>query len=177
MASSDKDTEIKFFDDVVDKGSQYASWYMDRQHEELEERIRSKEVAMDNGYIGQAEMPDFKQLLREDKEKLDRIDASRPKLTGSQQDRLSRMAEEAGDAISRSMFSYDDMQRGLADPYEEMKRANEPCVKIPVELARAAKVRLDSRGMCSRNEAARAWQHARRYLGEGTNTEYLRKRS
>lgn len=168
--------EIRFFGEIDlnqygKVGADYPSWYFPRQIESLKEDLGRMQRELDGGTVLPQNIPNLKLLINKTKEKLDKIESSKPKLTGKQIDRLSKWRREIESVISESQFTYDEMHRGTADPHEEARRMTEGIIKIDPEIARAANLKPNRNGKYSRNEAVRAWQLSGRALQEATHWE------
>ncbi len=165
----------KSFYGDIDKGSQMPGWYFDEHQRQLSETIAQKESALANDFVPAGEKGEFKEGLARDKERLHKIEESKPKFTGKEKDDLAAMIKTAGDTISDSMFKRSDMEKGIADAHDEVKRQLDACVKIDPKLAEMAGVKLDSKGYCSRNDATKAWKLGAKILDENSNVEVLRR--
>lgn len=165
----------KSFYGEVDKGSQMPGWYFDEHQRHLEETIAQKETALEKDYVPAGEKGEFKEGLARDKERLHKIQESKPKFTEKEKDELAAMIKATGGVISESMFSRSDMEKGTANAHDEVKRQLDPCVKIDPKLAAMAGITLDKKGYCSRNDATKAWKLGTKILEENPNVEVLRK--
>ncbi len=185
MAESEvaENSNIKFFGevDLNSKGkvvSTYPSWYFSHLKDNLKEEIRMDQYKIDNDLIPRSEVAIHKQRLVDKEAKLRSLEQAIPKISGKDKDRIAKVRAELGEKISEAMFSYDQMQRGLANPHEEMRRMTEPCVKLQgevAEMARAMNIRVGKGGVVSRTQAEKVWKIASRVLGENSNTESLRR--
>jgi hypothetical protein len=169
--------EIVFFGEVDrhPKGgysSEYPAWYFPRQLTEMKEELRAKENALEYG--DNARKQELRVQVAEIKQRIHDIETSKPKLSAKQKDDLAGKTRELGDAISTSMFTRTDMQKGLADSHEEVRRMTEPCIKVDPELAKACGVPL-VKGQATRDGAVKIWKIGRRFLDEPSNVEALRK--
>lgn len=168
--------DIKFFGEVDLNqygkiGSDYPAWYYPRQIETLKEDLGRMERDLASGTVLPQNVPNLKLLINQTKGKLDKIEASRPKLDGRVIDKLAKWRKEIGPEIAATMFSYDDMHRGIADVHEEARRMTEGIIKIDPEIARACNLRPDKTGKYSRDEVIRAWKITGRALQEHTHWE------
>lgn len=173
------DNKLEFFG-KIDRdrdgniGSTLPAWYFDSQVDTMKETIQRRESALERGDIPADYVYQTREDLKRDKERLDSIESSRPKLDDKHSDMLDKAYKELSSDIKDSMFTRDDMQRGFADAHEEARRMTKPCIKIDPELAR--KCGVDARdGMVSRNDATKIFKIVGKALGEETNVERLRK--
>ena len=173
--------EIEFFGpiDRNDKGrivSEYPAYYNEAHVDSLKESVDQKERALESGLIPQDARPQYLASQRMDKEKLEKIMESKPKLSDVQKDSLARTHKQLGEKIRESMFTYTEMTKGTADAHEEAHRMEDPVIPITKDEARlAAACGIPvSGGKISRNQASRIWKIAGNNLGENTNVEILR---
>lgn len=168
--------DIKFFGEIDLNqygkiGSDYPSWYFPRQVESLKDDLARMEKDLASGTVLPQNVPNLKLLIGKTKEKVDKIEASRPKLQGRMVDKLAKWRREIEPLIQNSQFSYDDMHRGIADAHEEARRMTDGIIAVDPEIARACNLRPDKNGKYSRNETVRAWKIAGRALQEATHWE------
>ncbi len=151
------------------------------QLDDLREGIASKERAIARGDIDPASLPQMKQDIEKETERLEQILDSKPIISDKEKDELKKVHKSLGMLIGDSMFSRDDMRNGRADAHEEDRRNRQPCIKISGEMAELCinngiKPTETKNGIeLSRNDASRLWKMAGHTIGEPTNTEYLRK--
>lgn len=166
--------------DLNDKGnikSTYPAWYFDHLMDDLRNDISRIETNLKFDRIPRDQVFDTQSNLSKKKEKLKSLENSMPNLKGKQKDQFAKIREELGEKISGSMFTRDEMRKGLADAREEMKRATEPCIEVrgdSVNFARACNVKI-IKGKVSRDGAAKMWKIASKALEEPTNVERLRR--
>jgi len=166
--------------DLDDKGkvrSTYPSWYFGHMTENLKQDVQHMEYQIDNDLLPRSEVAITKDRLATKKKQLRELEGAAPNIIGKDRDRVAKIRDDLGTVISESMFSRDQMRKGLADAATEMKRKTEPCIKLPAEVrqfAEACNVKL-TKGMATRDGAAKAWKIASRLLGEGSNIEVLRR--
>jgi len=174
----------KIFGDVdkTEKGkikSQYPAWYYDQQIEDMKESIRQREYQLDNDLVMQTEKGIQRERLRQEKERLDQIEASRPKLSPTETEEFAKIRKEMGTEIRDQMFTRSEMDRGLADAHEEARRMTEPIIKIKNEkeakLAEECGVKVSKDGKVSRKDAEKMWKIVSKSLGEMSNVEGLRR--
>jgi len=171
-------SEIEFFGKVDrdSKGkiiSQTPAWAMHTHIDELKEGIASKRRSIDRGLIDDAQVPYLKNEILREEGKLRSIEESRPKLTAKDTDSIHKSYEGLGSAIKETLFSRDEMMKGLADAGEEARRMVNPIIKVDPKLAESCGVKT-YRGKVSRNGASKMFQILGKTLGEPTNIEYLR---
>ena len=180
----EREEKYKVFGDVDrdEKGkisSQYPSWYHSTQIDELEESVRRKEYQLSNDLVPASEKNITRERLSQEKDRLNKIKASKPKISGMEEDEIKNMSNELGDKIKESMFTRSDMDKGLADAHEEARRMSEPCIEIKsenqAEFAKSCGIKIPSNGKISRNQAEKMWKIQKRILGDISNTEILRK--
>lgn len=175
---SDKDLE---FFGKVDRdrdgniGSTLPAWYFDAQVDTMKEGIQRREAALERGDIPSDYVYQTREDLKRDRERLDGIESSRPRLNEVQTSTLGKTYKELSSDIRDSMFTRDDVQRGFADAHEEARRMVKPCIKVDPELARKCGVTNIVNGMVSRNDATKILKITGKALGEETNVERLRK--
>jgi hypothetical protein len=184
--SSDK---ITFFSeiDMDNKGkinTTFPSWYFDKVVEDKEESIRKMEYALKNNHVPPDRIYQYRENLTKEKEHLDKILEAKPNIK-KHQDRIASAVGKndkefgtLGAKISDSMFSRDQMMKGLADAHTEADRMVKPCIHLApeeVSIAKAANVRLTQGNKVSRNDAEVIWKLGRKAIGESTDTEILRR--
>ena len=168
--------DIKFFGEIDlnqygKVGADYPAWYYPRKIESLKEDLGRMERELNSGAVLPQNVPNLKLIIKQTKDKVNKIEASRPKLTGKQIDRLVKWRRELEPLIQDSQFTYDDMQRGIADAHEEARRMKEGIIKVNPELARICNLRPYVNGQYSRDEAIKASKLSGRALQEATHWE------
>lgn len=170
---------ITFFGKVDKKGdkvtSEYPSWMLDVHIDELRESVAQRERALERGDVAPSELGYIREALKKEKARLTEIEASKPSLSPDQTDKIAKEYDKLSKEIKDSLFSYDEMHKGLANPHEEARRMVNPCIKVDPEVARACGVTPNEKGLVSRNDAAKVFKITGKYLGENTNIEALRK--
>lgn len=171
--------KIVFFGEVdLNKDGKITSdmpaWYMRAHIEELEQNIVRKESMLKRGGFEQDQIPVIKAEIEADRDKLKKIENSRPKLAGKNKDRVVRAYESLGKQIGESMPTRKETKDGLVSPYDEMKRLKEKHIKISPELAAACGCK-PVQGKITGDEANKCYQIMGRALGENTNVERLRR--
>ena len=182
MAEKEKESQIKFFGsiDQTEKGqikSTYPSWYFDVLKDNLKEGIAEKQRWLDNDLVPKDEIAVVKDQLAADKAKLREMNDTKPKWSGVQKDKMSKTRTDLGQKIKDAMFTRSDMMKGLADAHEEARRMSEPVIELDpemTEIAQACNVRMEGKAV-SRTGAEKIWKILGKALGEGTNTETLRR--
>lgn len=175
--------EISFFGAVDRKDhttsgavtSEYPAWYHKTQIADMEESIRLKESALEQGRIPLEEIPNTRQQIEREKNRMALINDSVPKLNSKQADELGKLYKEIGKEISDRMFTREDMEKGTADPHKEVERILTPSIKVDPDIARACNVPCDKNGLITREGAVKIWKLTGQYLGERTNPEFLRR--
>ena len=150
------------------------SWYFDTKIDTMKENIQRKESALERGDVPSDYVYQTREDLKRDKERLDSIESSRPRPNDVQSDYLGKNYKDMKSAISESMFTREDMQRGFADAHEEARRMVKPCIKVDPELARKCGIST-SDGMVSRNDASKILKIVGKSIGEETNIERFRR--
>lgn len=171
-------TEVQFFGavDRNDKGkivSQVPAWAMDAHIDELKEGIASKKRAIERGQIDADQVPRTKAEIHREETRLKDIINSKPKITAKTKDELAKAYTDLGVQIKESMFSRDEMMKGLASAGEEARRMITPIIKVDPKLAEACGVKT-YRGKVSRNGASQIFKIVGKTIGDVTNVEYLR---
>ncbi len=156
--------------------SDWPAWYFDVHVDDMKAEIEDQQRSLDMGLIHPTEVEITKRRIKEKKARMDEITSSKPKLKPIQKDRLHVLTEEWGEKIKDAMFTRDEMMMGLASVHEEAKRMTEPVFKVDPKIAAAMGVTVKG-GKVSRDELARMWKIGRKYLGEPTNVEVLRRSS
>jgi hypothetical protein len=157
--------------------SEYPMWYNREVIDEIQEDIRRDEYAIENGYIKESQLPQVRERLGVLKSKLGEIEASLPKLSAKQKDTMHNALNYLGEEIRNKMFTRSQMQKGLADNYEEAKRMVTPSINVTPEvheLMEACNIKAKG-GKITRDEAAKIWKISKRSLDELSDVEELRK--
>jgi predicted phage tail protein len=175
-------TEFQIFGsvDLNDKGkvqSTYPSWYFDHLKDDLQNEVDRMESQLKFDKIPRSEIAITKERLAQKRDKLLNLDNAALTLRGRQKDKVAKVYDELGVQIKETMFSRNDMKKGLADAREEMKRMTEPCIQLSgdaLKLAQACNVKM-TKGKVSRDGAAKTWKIIAKALGERSNIEGLRR--
>ena len=157
--------------------SEYPAWYNRHLVDELSEDINVTEIALREGRVQDSQLHTTKEKLSRLKSKLEDIESSVPKFDAKGIDRLAKVRKELGKDIASMMYSRSDMQKGLADSHDEARRMTAQSISLSPEaheIAKACNV-TPKDGRVSRTEAEKIWKIAGRFLGEGSNTESLRR--
>lgn len=183
MSVSTPQSEPYFFGavDKHPKGTgytgQYPSWMFDQLIDDLKESISNDERALADKVLEGEQLARTRTRLALSKERMEAIEQGRP--VNIDKDRFNKMANELGDKIKESLFSADDMKRGMVEAHEEARRMKTPCIKLSPEEAGVAHrmgIKFDhTERMVSRDQAGKMWKILRRALGEGSNIESLRR--
>jgi hypothetical protein len=173
---------LKSFFSEVDKGSQMPGWCFEEQMNQIEESIRYKRNALEKDYVPSPEKANFRESLKRDEERLEKIKSSRPKYTEKEKDEIARLRDELGETLSVAMPTRSQMEKRLVDAHDEVKRSLDPCIPISgtwVDLAQLKAVKGKGKDsgklLVSRDDATKAWQIASKVLEEGSNPELLRR--
>lgn len=175
--------EISFFGAVDRKDhsasgmitSEYPASYHKAQIADMEESTRQKESALEQGRIPLEEIPNTRQQIEREKNRMALIKDSIPKLNSKQVDELGKIYKEIGKEISDQMFTREDMEKGTADPHKEVERILTHSIKVDPDVAKACNVPYDKNGLVTREGAVKIWKLTGQYLGERTNPEFLRR--
>ena len=153
------------------------AWYFTRKEEEMKEQAAHIRYQLENDLIPYSEKNVHKERLKQLEGRLEKIKMSKPELSGKQKDEIAQYREELGKKISDSMFTYDDMHRGVADAHEEARRMTNPIIPVKADFIKSFGLKAKD-GKVSRNDAIRAWKILGRSLGpdEQTNAEVLRRK-
>lgn len=152
--------------------SSYPGWYFDNQIAELKERVAKQERALKTGRVPAESIPAAQTQLNVDREKLGKIEQSRPRLTGKERAWVAKEVAILEAKIKETMFSESEMKLGGASPHEEARRMIDPIIPVDKKVAELCGLKVIG-GKTSRNNAIRAWKILRKMLGEPTNTVYL----
>ena len=161
--------------------SQMPSWTMQVQLENMAEGIAKKERALANGTIPADDIMRTKEELKKEKERYEDIISSRPKLSETDENMLSKTYKTLGNEIKQSLFTRSDMKLGFADAHEEVRRMKDPIIGISKEIANLCEdngVRVERKSgsnYVSRDNASKLWKIIGKYLGESSNIETLRR--
>lgn len=181
-----KPDEFQFFGEVDYNrngriSSQYPAWAFRHLINELAVEISELEKQVKDYSLDAETRGKIISRLEVRKERLDKILESFPKvdkdkvhfIVGDEHEKGS-----LGEKISDSMFTNSEMQKGLADAHEEDRRMHEPIIKLDgkeIAMAKGCNVRIGRDGKVSRNDAVKIWKIGRKYLGEMSNVEVLRR--
>lgn len=156
-------------------GADTPSWACPRHIEELKESINHDERALVDGVVIASEIGNTKSRLKKNREILEGIEESRPKISGTKLDALDADYKALSESIAESLFSRSDMMKGLADPHKEAERMVKPCIKVNPDLAASCGIKVGKDNMVSRNDASRIFRTVGHYLDKETNIEALRR--
>lgn len=158
-----------------DPASPFPAWYFTNQIDELENNISSLESQIKMGMAPVESIMGMKMEISKMRDRLTQIKASKIKLTNKQKDHLAEFYGKAGRLIADSMPTETKMKKGLASAHEEVKLNTQ--YKFGVhgyeDLLKALGIKTKS-GKVTRNQLCVAWKIAGKYLGEVSNTEFLR---
>jgi DNA repair exonuclease SbcCD ATPase subunit len=158
-------------------GSEYPSWAMNQQLDDLREGIEQAERQLEDDLVPPEKIIDVRHRLKKEKERYEDIMGSKPKMGGKQIDELAKVRQEIGAVITDSMFTRTQMMTGTADAHEEASRMADPRISLNESQMRLAKSCGINpvEGKINRTQAERMWKISSRYLGEPSNTEVLRR--
>lgn len=179
-------TEFEFFGEVdLNKQGNYGSdlpaWTFNQLIEDLEYDVRINEENLKDMSVGPEARGKLLAKATQMKDRLDAIKASKPKVDPDLVHSIvgSNMSGGSlGDKIQETMFTRDQMMKGIAEPREEARRMVEPIIKLEgkeKEMALGCGVKPNREGKVSRDEAIKIWKIGRKYLGELSNAELLRR--
>jgi hypothetical protein len=157
--------------------SEYPAWYNDQFLDNIREEIRVDEYNLESGIIPKSQLMQAKERIKQNKDKLSKIEASIPKLDGVTESKLDKARKTLAKNIQDRMFTRSQMAKGISDAHMEVKRMNS--YDIPVddsiaELAQASNVRIVD-GKINREGATKIWKLSNRYFNEISNVEMLRR--
>lgn len=181
-------SDIQFFGAIDRKGkkedgvisSEYPAWYFTNQIKNLKESIERKRRSLKRGDVDPSQKPYIQAELQQEELKLSEImEKGMPKIDDKDKDSLHKIYKELEGRIQDSMFSRDEMMKGLADAHEEARRMTTSCIDVKGahgSISMFKNVGITPRdGKVSRNQASRMYKIIGRYLGENTNVEALRR--
>jgi len=155
---------------------------MEQHIDDMREGIESKKRAIARGDMPMDAIPMAKAEIDKEEARLNAILESKPKLSPQEKDMIANIHKELGEKISESMFTYDEMHKGFADPHKEVNRMMKPIIKIDkatAEICEENGIKVErSRNtlLLTRNAASKMYKIIGRYLGENGNVEQLRRR-
>lgn len=170
---------LEFFGEV-DKNSKgeiassMPAWYHEVKIEDLKERVAKKERQIENGQILSESVPLVKQEIRESKEKIEQIEASKPILRGGQKDMIAKVYHDLQNQIATSIPSIRDEREGYANPRDELKRMKDKHLTVSPEMAEAYGVK-HVKGKISGDDGNRMYKMIGKLLGENQNIEKIRR--
>jgi len=174
-----EDGKIRFFGEV-DLNSQggrisdVPAWCFDVHIDEMEESIARKQRQIELGIVASDSVHLMKEEIRAEKEKLEAIISSKPVLTDSQRDKCWNAYKLLKERISDTLPTRKEMNDGLVNPHDELKRMKGKHISISPEIAKACMVKPVN-GKISGDEANKCYQILGKVLGENTSPERLRK--
>lgn len=156
-------------------GSYMPAWAYDTLISDLKDDITKGEITLKSSNISQERMSELRDSIEKKKERLYQILDNKPKMDT---DKVNSISSSIGEKVADSMFSYTEMQKGTVNAHEEARRMSEPCIKLDpneANFALACNIPVGKDRQISRNQAAKMWKIARKYLGENSNVETLRR--
>ncbi len=158
--------------------SEYPSWYLDQNVDELKKRASQAERALEDEAIPHVVRAKSREKLRQMKERIEAIDRDTPKLDGKAKDDLEKMRKELIKELQDAHPKRSEREKGLVDSHEEAKRMKEPCIKVTsdvqAEFAQSCGIKIKD-GKISRDQMDKMYKIASKALGESTDVEYLRR--
>ena len=181
--------KIQFFGEVdrnpsqpnMGMGSDYPAYYFDNPTgamANLKEEIRQLEQQNHRGAISHEQVMKNKVEIEKRQAKYDAIVASKPKLSGVDEEKVDGWIKEMDEKVADAMFTYKEDARGTASPQEEVRRTTQPCVDVPKALATACGMEMSGGGShirVTRTQAEKMLKIARKVRGRRTNLEMLRR--
>ena len=160
--------------------SDYPAWYQEQHLEDLRESIAQQERSLEEGSVPPERRGQYKERLNQEKERLEQIETSKPKLAGVEKDTAVKFRKEMGDKISDTLYRKSHIEKGVVNAHEEARRMTEPCIEVKgeaeAEILKECGARITEGGKVTRTEAEKAWKIVGKALGEEmTNVEILRK--
>ena len=153
------------------------AWAMTQHLDEMKESIDSKKRSLEMGLIPSDNQGNYREILKREEERFEKIMASKPKILDKDRDALAEAQKDLGKKIKDSMFTQSQMEKG-ADPHEEARRMKGPCIELKsqaeADLAESCGVSVTGGKIC-RDDANRMFKVAGSYLDENSNPEALRK--
>ena len=170
---------IQFFGevDLNSEGGRVAdvpSWCFDIHIEEMQETIDRKRRQIELGIVTQESVHLMREEIKMEQDRLDQIVASRPKLTGNQQDKVYNAYNKLGQRIRDTLPTRKENEDGLINAHDELRRMKDKHISISPEIAKACMVKPVN-GKISGDEANKCYRILGSALGENTNVERLRK--
>jgi hypothetical protein len=168
VAKKFADDDYQYIGDF-DKGSSIPAWSLDRNKELLSEEVDRIRMDLDSGIVPPEDVHEEEQKYRMKKDRLDKINASRPELKGYQKDRLVKIRDELADELRDSKFTEWQMQSvERCDPHEEVRRMTTPC--IPVDEKEAQRMGIKTvNGKANRVDADIMWKNMSSLIGDKPN--------
>jgi hypothetical protein len=156
---------------------QYPVYFNRKQKDDIQEEIRRLKTGIDKKLFPDGVMGEAREKLRKAEDALERMETMRPDFE-KHKDRIAKLRDELGTGISDSLFTRDEMKKGLADAHEEARRMSEPVITLSPSAAGVAVqngIRITGDRKVSRTDATRLWQMSREALGEMRDVEVLRR--
>jgi hypothetical protein len=165
--------------------STYPMYFNKKQRDDILEEIRMYEHALNNPmgpeltkYISQGHEGEYRARLEKARTKLEAMEKMVPDFKRYEDD-IHKMTLEAGELISESMPTRNQMHKGLILPHDECDRLTTDCIPVSdriAAMAAANQIPFDHKSKkMSRTNLTRLWQIGRHCLGENVNSETLRR--
>lgn len=180
----DSPSSIKIFGDVDRDArgnikSEMPAYYFDERHEDLKRVVSETQRQLDDDAVPQPARARVREALRARKERMQRIEESKPILNDRSREEFGKLRKDLGEKLKESHASQSELDKRLVDAHEEARRMKEPCIKIEsdkmAKMAQECGVRIVN-GKISRDGADKMWKITSKILGEPTDVEYLRRR-
>ena len=159
--------------------SEYPAWYFDVHIDTLREQVARAKRSLSRGTVPPDVVPVVKAEIERDEIRISEIERCQPKLSVAEKEKLWKLyKEELCPLISGSLFSYTQMQKGLAPAHEEATRMVKPVLEVKSELLAEMITKVGGTVVgkkASRNDVARVFKVVGKLLGEATNIEVLRR--
>lgn len=171
--------KIRFFGevDLNDKGgriSDIPSWCLNVHMEEMEEGIARKQRQIDMGIVAPESVYAMREEIKMEKERLDSVKSGKPELTGTQKDKCFNAYKLLGERIRDTIPTRKEMNDGLVNAHDELKRMKDKHISISPEIAKACMVKSVN-GKISGDEANKCYRILGAALGENISPERLRR--
>ena len=179
MQEVEEKSKIRFFGEVDlnaqgGRISDVPAWCFDVHMDEMEESIASKQRQIDLGIVAPDSVHLMREEIRSEKEKLNLIKNSKPDLTGNQKDKCYNAYKALGERIRDTMPTRKEMNDGLVNAHDELKRMKSKHISISPEIAKACMVKPVN-GKITGDEANKCYRILGAALGENTSPERLRR--
>lgn len=171
--------EIQFFGEIDrnkegNVSSDMPAWFFDAQIDEMEEAVGRKRRELDKGDVPIQHYPLKKQQLKNLEAKLEKINASKPRLQGGQKTQFANEYHKLQNLIADSMPTRREDRMGYVSPREELNRCKTHHIQMDPGVAKSCGIKL-VKGKATGDQAAKAYKMIGKQIGENTNIERIRK--